>query len=187
MDQELQEILVFFVVVNENLNNTNIEFGNATMEESAIVRDNSVNTTGISFKMDEVCEYFGFSKCNPSNSSSTNMKFYKFKHEFEKNYLSLPSVIVTPVLGIGDDGCNNMDTMWQFDKNKIEIPHCVVETITKKYFTAKCGCVTFSLDGLKELTELSYEPLEFNYLAVGPVEKGTVDTENFDWTDLVSD
>ena len=57
---------------------------------------------------------------------------------------------------------------FSFAGEDLSVPHCVVDTIRVHSVLVKCGCVTSDNLSGDEPT-ITYTPLAFNFIAVGPV------------------
>ena len=104
-----------------------------------------------------------------------HMARVKFNEAFE----AIPAVVLTPVLSSSDD-CRSFSTGFGSGNGnlgqELGIPHCVVDTIEKHSFAAKCGCLR-SIAGDKP--RLEFRNIPFNFVATGPEdeEQATKSTE----------
>ena len=56
---------------------------------------------------------------------------------FPQAFKALPSIILTPVVD-----ANGVCGVFSFERDDLQIPHCIVETIEKDSFFVKCACLT---------------------------------------------
>lgn len=104
---------------------------------------------------------------------------------FSKPFNALPSVIVTPILN-SSDHCSDPDEqdVFRWNSEVISVPHCLVETLKKDSIYVKCGCYMseptryeFSEDATNYFTSHFFYPVNFNFIAVGPVTNSETDPQ----------
>ena len=119
----------------------------------------------------EFCEIL-FNHCNSGNKISVDTDFEMARVKFAEAFDAIPTVILTPVLSNFNE-CRSFEEGFRSGNGDIgedlSIPHCIVDTIEKHSFAAKCGCLR-SISGSGEST-FEYKNIPFNFIATGPADE----------------
>lgn len=116
----------------------------------------------------EYCDIL-FNGCEKDNDVSVTADFEMARVTFSEAFDAIPTVILTPVLSDFNE-CRSLEEGFGSGngnfREDLSIPHCIVDTIEKHSFAAKCGCLT-SKSGK---SRFEYKNIPFNFIATGPAD-----------------